>query len=73
MRLGLVEQLGAIGVDFQAGQNMPTYKYYVDFASKFGMKYFLLDEGWLGDNDKVATMQPKIDIKELVEYANKKG
>ena len=64
---------GLFGVDFQAGQNMPTYKYYVDFASKFGMKYFLLDEGWLGDNDKVATMQPKIDIKELVDYANKKN
>ncbi|MBR4597475.1 MAG: glycoside hydrolase family 97 catalytic domain-containing protein, partial [Opitutales bacterium] len=64
---------GLFGVDFQAGQNMLTYKYYVDFASKFGMKYFLLDEGWLGDNDKVATMQPKIDIKELVDYANKKN
>lgn len=64
---------GVFGVDFKAGQNMETYKYYVDFASKFGMKYFLLDEGWLGNNDLIATMQPKIDVKELVEYANEKG
>ena len=64
---------GVFGVDLKAGQNMETYKYYVDFASKFGMKYFLLDEGWLGNNDLIATMQPKIDVKELVEYANEKG
>lgn len=64
---------GLFGVDFVAGQNMPTYKYYVDFASKFGMKYFLLDEGWIGNNDLVATMQPKIDIKELVKYAEERN
>ncbi len=64
---------GLFGVDFEAGQNMDTYKYYIDFASKFGMKYFLLDEGWLGNNDEIATRKPKVDIKELVEYAKAKN
>ncbi len=33
-------------VDFRAGINNETYKYYIDFASKFGIEYVILDEGW---------------------------
>lgn len=33
-------------VNFVAGCNTETYKYYIDFASKFGLNYILLDEGW---------------------------
>ena len=34
------------GVDFRAGINNDTYKYYIDFASKNGIEYIILDEGW---------------------------
>ena len=35
------------GVDFRAGVNTETYKYYIDFASKFGIEYVILDEAGL--------------------------
>ena len=34
------------GVDFRAGINNDTYKYYIDFAAKNGIEYVILDEGW---------------------------
>jgi len=33
-------------VDFKSGVNTQTYKYYIDFASKYGIEYIVLDEGW---------------------------
>ncbi len=60
------------GVDFKAGINTETYKYYIDFASKYGLEYILLDEGWykLGD---LSSIVPDIDLKELVAYGKKKN
>jgi alpha-glucosidase len=34
------------GVEFKSGINTQTYKYYIDFASKYGIEYIILDEGW---------------------------
>ena len=34
------------GVDFRAGINTETYKYYIDFAAANGIEYVILDEGW---------------------------
>lgn len=59
------------GVDFKAGINTQTYKYYIDFASKYGIPYIILDEGWykLGN---VLEVVPDMNIEELVAYgANK--
>lgn len=33
------------GVDFKTGVNNETYKAYIDFASKNGIEYVILDEG----------------------------
>jgi len=57
------------GVDFKAGINNDTYKYYIDFASQYGIEYVILDEGW-AVNKKADLFQvvPEIDIKELVDY-----
>lgn len=33
-------------VTFKAGCNLETYKYFIDFASKFGIPYIIMDEGW---------------------------
>ena len=57
------------GVDFKTGVNNETYKAYIDFASKNGIEYVILDEGW-AVNLKADLMQvvKDIDIKELVDY-----
>ncbi|MBK5719997.1 glycoside hydrolase family 97 protein [Dysgonomonas sp. Marseille-P4677] len=62
------------GVDFKTGVNTETYKYYIDFASKFGVEYVILDEGW-AVNLKADLLQvvPEINLKDLVDYANKKN
>lgn len=61
------------GVDFRAGINTETYKYYIDFASKFGIEYVILDEGWAvaGPAD-LFQIVPEIDMKELIRYADSK-
>ncbi|HZI62457.1 MAG TPA: glycoside hydrolase family 97 catalytic domain-containing protein, partial [Pyrinomonadaceae bacterium] len=60
------------GVDFKSGINTATYKYYVDFASKHGLEYIILDEGWykLGDLLQVV---PEMNIEELVAYGKQKN
>ena len=62
------------GVNFKAGINFDTYKYYIDFAAKHGLEYIVLDEGWY--DSKAATILKPIDdirLPELIEYANKKN
>ena len=62
------------GVDFKTGINNDTYKYYIDFASKHGIEYVILDEGW-AVNLKADLMQvvPEIDLEELVEYGRERN
>ena len=57
------------GVDFAAGVNNDTYKHYIDFASKYGIEYVILDEGWaVTGNADLFDVVPEIDIAELVRY-----
>jgi len=60
------------GVDFRTGINTETYKYYIDFAAKYGIEYIILDEGWyvLGDLTKVVE---GLDMEELFRYAKSKN
>jgi alpha-glucosidase len=60
------------GVDFKAGVNTATYKYYIDFAAAHGIEYVVLDEGWyvLGDLRKIS---PGMDMAELLAYGKKKN
>lgn len=59
-------------VDFRAGINTPTYKYYIDFASDFGVEYVVLDEGWYKGHE-VMEMSEAIDLKEILSYAKSKN
>ena len=61
-------------VDFKAGINNDTYKYYIDFASKYGIEYVILDEGW-AVNLQADLMQvvPEIDLQELVNYSKERN
>ena len=60
------------GVDFKSGINTQTYKYYIDFASKYGLEYIILDEGWykLGN---VLQVVPEMNVEELVAYGKQKN
>lgn len=61
------------GVPFRTGVNNETYKYYIDFASKNGIEYVILDEGW-AVNKQADLMQvvPEINLPELVAYAKQR-
>ena len=65
---------GVNGVDFVTGVNNPTYKAYIDFASKNNIEYVILDEGWAVKyaNDLLQVV-PEIDLPELVKYAQERG
>ena len=62
------------GVNFETGVNNDTYKAYIDFASKNGIEYVILDEGW-AVNLKADLMQvvPEINLEELIAYATQKN
>jgi alpha-glucosidase len=60
------------GVNFKSGINTATYKYYVDFASRYGIEYIILDEGWSKTTDLFA-VNPDINIDELLKYAKSKN
>jgi len=62
------------GVDFRAGINTETYKYYIDFAAQKGIEYVILDEGW-AVNLQADLLQviPEIDLKGIVDYGKQKG
>lgn len=59
-------------VDFKAGVNTQTYKYYTDFAAKYGIPYIILDEGWykLGN---VLEVVPDMNIEEITAYGKQKN
>lgn len=62
------------GVDFRAGINNETYKYYIDFASDHGIEYVILDEGWAVNLEAdLLKVIPEIDMKEIVSYARSKN
>ena len=62
------------GVDFRTGVNNDTYKYYIDFASEYGIEYVILDEGW-AVNKKADLFQvvPEIDLEMLVKYGQERN
>lgn len=61
------------GVDFRAGYNMDSYKYYIDFASKFGIPYIIMDEGWAKSTRDPYTPNPSIDLPELIRYGKERN
>jgi alpha-glucosidase len=60
------------GVDFKAGINTATYKYYVDFAAQHGIPYILLDEGWYKLGNALEPV-PDLNMEDLTAYAKQKN
>lgn len=59
-------------VDFKAGINTDTYKYYIDFAAKNKLEYVILDEGWSEENNMLK-ISPQINLEEIVSYGKQKN
>jgi alpha-glucosidase len=65
----------------RAGMNDETLKAYIDFASRSGLEYMLIDEGWYPNSGAGATLLPgannlqwvpEIDLPGLVRYAGER-
>jgi len=59
-------------IDFKAGINTETYKYYIDFASKNKVEYVVLDEGWSTETN-IMEHNPNVDLKTLIAYAKERN
>jgi len=59
------------GVDFKSGMNTQTYKYYIDFAAKYGIDHIIIDEGWSPLRNLLEVV-PEINMEELTAYARQK-
>jgi alpha-glucosidase len=59
-------------VDFRAGINTETYKYYIDFASANKLEYIILDEGWSNDLD-LMDVNSKLNLQEIIDYGKQKN
>ncbi len=60
------------GVDFKAGINTETAKYFIDFCAVNGFRYFLFDDGWSSRDDLLKVVQG-LDIPDVVAYGRSKG
>ena len=59
-------------VNFRAGINTPTYKYYIDFAAANKIAYIIMDGGW-SDRLDLTKVSPDINVQEIVDYGKQKG
>ncbi|HEX8711401.1 MAG TPA: glycoside hydrolase family 97 protein [Terracidiphilus sp.] len=68
----------APSVKFKTGMNTQTMEHYIDFASKSGFPYMLIDAGWAVEPEKrgpnnamadITKVNPAIDMPELLRYA----
>lgn len=64
--------ISLFNVPFKAGINTATYKYYIDFAKKFGLERIMLDAGW-SDYKDLFKINPELNMDELSAYAKANG
>ena len=70
----------ADNVTFRPGMNTATMEHYIDFASRAGLEYMMVDAGWAhrmgaGRNDAntdITRAQPNIDMPALLDFARSK-
>ena len=64
--------INLFNVPFKTGVNTATYKFYIDFAKRFGFDRIMMDAGW-SDNDDLFKINPAINMDEIAGYANEKN
>jgi alpha-glucosidase len=58
-------------VNFKAGMNTQTFKYFIDFSAANNLEYVVIDAGW--SLRSLMDVNPAVDLKELVQYGNQKN
>ncbi len=64
--------INLFNVPFKAGLNTASYKFYIDFAKRFGFDRIMMDAGW-SDNNDLFKINPNINMDTLVAYAKQQG
>lgn len=64
--------INLFNVPFKAGINTATYKYYIDFASRFGFNRIMMDAGW-SDYGDLFKINPNINMEEIAAYTKQKN
>jgi alpha-glucosidase len=59
-------------VPFKTGVNTATYKFYIDFAKRFGFDRIMMDAGW-SDYKDLFKINPAINMDEIAAYAKEKN
>ncbi|MEO6290197.1 MAG: glycoside hydrolase family 97 protein [Ginsengibacter sp.] len=59
-------------VPFRSGVNTASYRYYIDFAKRFGFDRIMMDAGW-SDNTDLFKINPDINMDSILAYAKEKG
>lgn len=60
--------INLFNVPFKSGINTSTYKYYIDFAKKFGLQRIMMDAGW-SNYQNLFEVNPALNMDTLAEYA----
>ncbi|MEN9702483.1 MAG: hypothetical protein RIR55_1825, partial [Bacteroidota bacterium] len=64
--------INLFNIPFKPGINTATYKYYIDFAKRFGFERIMMDAGW-SDIKDLFKITPGINMDTLTAYAKEKG
>ncbi len=64
--------INLFNVPFKTGVNTATYKFYIDFAKRFGFDRIMMDAGWSDYND-LFKLHPDINMEEIAAYAKEKN
>ena len=64
--------INLFNVPFRSGINTETYKYYIDFAKRFGFNRVMMDAGW-SDTRDLFKINPQVNMDSLATYARSQG
>jgi len=64
--------INLFNVPFKPGVNTATYKFYIDFAKRFGFQRIMMDAGWSESTD-LFKINPDINMDEISTYAKQQG
>ena len=55
------------------GRNTESYRYYIDFAAKYGVPDMVMDEGWSASTTDVFRPNPDLDLPGLIAYGKERN
>lgn len=64
--------INLFNVPFKTGINTATYKYYIDFAKRFGFDRIMMDAGW-SNTKNLFDINPNLNMDTLAAYAKQQG